>query len=134
MAKGLNLCMFIGRSGKDPETTYLPSGTALTKFGLAVSYKPKEGEEQTEWVNCVAFGKTAEVVSEHVHKGDLLHVAGRLQTRKYKTKEGVEKLSVEVVLSDVTFLGSSSKQTKETKPRKEATRPHPVDDEDENPY
>lgn len=110
--RGLNAVQLLGRVGRDPETRFTQSGQAVANFSLAISERRKKGdqwEDATEWVNCVAWGKTAEAVGKHVTKGSRLHVTGRLQTRKWE-KDGQTRYSTEVVVGDLIFLGGGREQ------------------------
>ena len=96
----LNKCTFIGRLGKDVEMRYTPSGTAIANFSIAVSetWKDKatgEKKEKTEWINCVAFGRTAEICGEYLTKGKQVYIEGKMQTDKYE-KDGVTKYSTKI--------------------------------------
>ena len=116
----------VGRLGKDPEVRHSANGAAIANFSIACSEKRKDkdtGElkEDTEWINCVAFNRLAEIVQEWVTKGSLILIEGKLKTRKYTDKNGIERQSTEVILSEMKMLGSSratseSKQT-QTKPK-----------------
>lgn len=105
----LNLCQFIGRTGKTPETRHTQSGTAVSSVSIACSEKFKnkagEMEEKTEWVNLVFWGKLAEIVAQYVDKGKEIYVQGRMQTRKYEDKDGVTRYSTEVVCERMQMLG-----------------------------
>lgn len=105
MSHDLNLCQFIGRLGKDPETRYTPDGTAVSTFPLAVGWKSRD-KDGTEWVRCVSFGKLAEIVGQYLHKGKQCYVSGRLNTRKYQDKDGIDRYSTEVNLERMQLLGS----------------------------
>jgi single-strand DNA-binding protein len=84
-----------GHLGRDPELRFTKDGDPVASFSVAVSeaYKNKAGEkvENTEWYSCVAFGRTAEVAGEYLHKGDAAIVIGKMKTEKWTDKEGVEK-------------------------------------------
>lgn len=106
----LNLCLFIGRLGQDPETKHTAGGNAVTNFSIACSDKWKdrqsgEQQERTEWIRCVAFSKPAEIIGEHVRKGDQIHVRGRMQTRKWADQSGQDRWTTEVVVNDFQFIG-----------------------------
>ena len=84
----LNEWRGIGRLGNDIEVRFMPNGNAVANFNIAVddSYKDKQTNqkvEQTEWVRCVAFGKTAEFLGEWLHKGKRILVCGKMKTREY---------------------------------------------------
>ena len=107
----LNLAQIIGRTGKDPEVRYLPSGEAVVNISLATSEKWKdkqsgEQKEATEWHRVTAFGKLAEIIGQYVKKGDLIYVAGKIVTRKYQDKDGSERYATEIRASEMKMLGS----------------------------
>lgn len=112
MARGLNKVQIIGNLGADPEMRYTPSGTGVSNFRVAVSRNRKgaNGEmvDETEWFRVVAFDsgnyKLAEISSEYLRKGHKVYVEGRLQTRKYTDKDGIERTSVEIVAADLVLL------------------------------
>lgn len=109
MARGVNKATIIGNLGRDPELRYSQGGTAVVNFSLAVGERKKvEGEwtDHTEWINAVAFGKTAENIDKFCGKGDRLYVEGRIQTRKWTDKDGNDRYSTEVVANDVVFLAN----------------------------
>lgn len=108
MANGVNQVFLIGNLGADPEVRYTQNGGAVANLRLAVGERRKvrdRWEDHTEWVNVVAFGKTAENVGQFLSKGRQVHVQGRLQTRKYQDKAGNERKATEVVAERITFLG-----------------------------
>ena len=108
MANGVNKCIIIGNLGRDPEVSFSQSGTAVCNLRVAVGERRKQGDQwrdHTEWVSVTAFGKTAENIGQYMSKGRQIYVEGRLQTRKYTDKQGVEKWSTEVVAREVLFLG-----------------------------
>lgn len=106
----LNNCCFIGNVGKI-ETRYLTSGDAVVNLSLACneSYKDKNGEKQekTEWVNVTIYGKLAEITSKYVEKGKQIYISGRMATRKWTDKNGVERYTTDIIASDMKMLGNS---------------------------
>ena len=104
----VNKVILIGRLGKDPEIRYTPNGTAVANLSLATSFKPKDGEEKTEWHRCVAFGRTAEVCGEYLHKGSQVYIEGRLQTRDWEDKEGNKRYTTEVLVERMQMLGAKT--------------------------
>src|SRR5207253_5976549 len=106
----VNKVILIGNLGRDPETRYTTGGDAVTNLNIATSeqWKDKSGEKQerTEWHRVVLFGRQAEVAGEYLKKGRSVYIEGRLQTRKYTDKEGVEKYSTEIVADRMQLLGS----------------------------
>ena len=108
----MNRITIIGRVGQDPKVHTFESGTKKASFSLATSekYKDKQGNkvEETEWHNCVIFGKMAEVVEKYVNKGDLLALEGRVKTREYEDKDGNKKYITEVICSTMEMLTPKS--------------------------
>lgn len=102
----LNNCVLIGRLVRDPEARFTPNNLAVTKFTLAVdrSFKNKQGERETDFIDIVTFGKLAETVANHLSKGRLVAVAGRLQIRSYDDRNGVRRKAAEIVADNVRFL------------------------------
>jgi single-strand DNA-binding protein len=112
MAAGINKVILIGNLGRDPEVRYAQSGMAICKLSVAVTERVKDGDawkDVTEWFRVTVFGKTAENAGQYLQKGRQVYVEGRLKTEKYKDKDGVEKLSVEVVANTLQFLGGGDK-------------------------
>jgi single-strand DNA-binding protein len=105
----VNKVILIGNLGRDPETRYTTGGDAVTNLRIATTetWKDKSGEKQekTEWHTVVLFGRQAEIAGEYLKKGRSVYIEGRLQTRKYTDKEGVEKYSTEVVGDRMQLLG-----------------------------
>lgn len=98
-----NVTVLSGRSTKDVELKTTASGTSLATISLAVNH----GKEEVSYFDVVCFGKTAENVSKYVQKGKQVIVSGRLQRRKWQTKEGESRYSVEVIANQVQFVGSA---------------------------
>jgi len=105
----VNKVILIGNLGRDPETRYTTGGDAITNLNIATSeqWKDKNGEKQekTEWHRVVLFGRQAEIAGEYLKKGRSVYIEGRLQTRKYTDKDGVEKYSTEIVADRMQLLG-----------------------------
>jgi len=106
----VNKVILIGNLGRDPETRYTTGGDAICNLNIATSeqWKDKSGEKQekTEWHRVVLFGRQAEIAGEYLKKGRSVYIEGRLQTRKYTDKDGVEKYSTEIVGDRMQLLGS----------------------------
>ena len=106
---GINRVTIVGNLGRDPEVRYSQSGMAIATLSVAVTERVKDGDswkDETEWFRVKLFGKTAENAGQYLAKGRQVYVEGRMKTDKYKDKEGVEKLSVELIGNVVQFLGS----------------------------
>ena len=111
----LNQVNIIGRLGRDPETRYLASGEAVTNFSVATSeiWKDKatgEKREATEWHRASTFGRLAEVAGQYLQKGSLVFIQGKLVTRKYQDKDGIERTSTEVKVNELRMLSSKNEQ------------------------
>jgi len=106
----VNKVILIGNLGRDPETRYTTGGDAVTNLNIATSetWKDKAGEKQekTEWHRVVLFGRQAEIAGEYLKKGRSVYIEGRLQTKKYTDKDGVEKYSTEIVGDRMQLLCS----------------------------
>jgi single-strand DNA-binding protein len=107
----VNKVILLGNLGRDPETRYTTGGDAVTNLNIATSeqWKDKAGEKQerTEWHRVVLFGRQAEIAGEYLKKGRSVYIEGRLQTRKYTDKDGVEKYSTEIVGDRMQLIGSA---------------------------
>ena len=107
----VNKVIILGNLGRDPETRYTTGGDAVTNLNIATSeqWKDKAGEKQerTEWHRVVLFGRQAEIAGEYLKKGRSVYIEGRLQTRKYTDKDGVEKYSTEIVGDRMQLIGGS---------------------------
>jgi single-strand DNA-binding protein len=106
----VNKVILIGNLGKDPEIRYAPSGSAICNVTIATSRVTKdkssgERQEQTEWHRVVMFDRLAEIAGEYLKKGKSVYIEGRLQTRKWTDKEGVERYSTEIIANEMTMLG-----------------------------
>lgn len=100
---GVNKVIIVGRLGQDPEVRYTPSGSAVANLSVATSetWKDKESgerQEKTEWHRVVMFGRIAEVAGEYLRKGAQVYLEGKLQTRKWQDREGVDRYTTEVVI------------------------------------
>ena len=107
----VNKVILLGNLGRDPETRYTTGGDAVTNLNIATSeqWKDKAGEKQerTEWHRVVLFGRQAEIAGEYLKKGRSVYIEGRLQTRKYTDKDGVEKYSTEIVADRMQLIGGA---------------------------
>lgn len=110
MAKDLNKFMATGRLGKDPEMRFTPQGSAVTTFSIAsgrMFVSNGEKREETEWINCTAWDKLAELCNRALRKASRVYVEGRLKTTSWE-KEGVKHYRTDVILTDVIFLDNKS--------------------------
>lgn len=105
----LNKIMLIGNLGRDPEMSYMPSGKAITKFTVAVNRRTRDREsgerrDETQWFNVVAFDQLAETCNSYLHKGSKVYLEGRMTSRKYTNKDGIEMTAWEVTLNEMQML------------------------------
>ena len=107
----INKVIIIGNLGKDPEVRYMPSGSAICNVTVATSRQWKNKEsgdkmEETEWHRVSLFDRQAEVAGEYLKKGSSVYFEGRLKTRKWTDKEGVERYTTEIIADVMQLLGS----------------------------
>ena len=122
----INKVILIGNLGKDPETRYMPNGDAVTNITVATSetWKGKNGEKQerTEWHRVTFYRKLAEIAGKYLQKGSSVYIEGRIETKKWTDKQGVERYTTEINAHDMKMLGakpaSSSAPQEESPPRK----------------
>ena len=119
----LNKVMLIGNLGRDPEARFLPDGGAVTNLSIGTthSWKGKDGKknEETEWHRVMMFGKLAEISSEYLAKGSLVYIEGRIKTRKWTDKAGIEKYTTEIMADTMKMLVG------ERKSKQEPSKPNP---------
>jgi len=113
MAKGFNKVTLLGNLTRDPETRNTPSGQSVTNFSLAVNrtWKGSDGQQQeaVSYIDCVAWGKAGEIISQYLTKGRPVLVHGRLDQRSWDDKDSGQKRSkIEVVVEDFNFIDSGS--------------------------
>ncbi|HYD59727.1 MAG TPA: single-stranded DNA-binding protein [Noviherbaspirillum sp.] len=107
----VNKVIIVGNLGRDPETRYMPNGDAVTNIAVATteSWKDKnsgEKKELTEWHRITFYRKLAEIAGQYLKKGSQVYVEGRLQTRKWTDKDGVERYTTEIIADTMQMLGS----------------------------
>ena len=130
----VNKVILMGNLGRDPEVRFMPNGDAVCNFSIATTdtWKDKAGErqEKTEWHNIVMYRRLAEIAGEYLKKGRPVYIEGRLQTRKWQTKEGQDRYSTEIIADSMQMLGgrdSSSPQENsnaEAKPKDDFDQSH----------
>ena len=140
----LNKVMLIGSLGRDPEIRYMPNGDAACNLSVATSetWKDKSGEKQerTEWHRISMFGKLAEIAGQYLAKGSSVYLEGKLQTRKWTDKDGVDKYTTEIIADRMQMLGGKEQrqgqqqeQRKESQPIRQQ-RPPADDFDDQIPF
>ena len=142
----LNKVILIGRLGKDPETRYMPNGEAVCNFSVATSeaWNDRNGQrqERTEWHNITMYRRLAEIAGQYLKKGSQVYLEGRIQSRKYQGKDGVERTAYNIIVNKMKMLGGGSDGQQAqpaqgeapTTPRRQAqaTPAAPVDDVDDD--
>ena len=106
----VNKVILVGRLGRDPETRYMPNGDAITNFSLATDeqWRDRNGERQTrtEWHNVSLYGKLGEIASQYLRKGSQVFVEGKIQSRKYTDKDGIERMAYNIIGNEMKMLGN----------------------------
>ncbi len=131
----LNKVILIGNLGKDPDVKYLNTGVAVANFPLATTergYVASNGTQvpdRTEWHNIVVWGKLAEVVEKYVHKGDKIWIEGKIKTRSYSDKAGVQRYVTEIFADNMEMLtpkGATAQQGSYVPPTQTPGQSQPV--------
>lgn len=124
----VNKVTLLGNCGRDPEVRYLASGMAVASVTIATSTKRKDkasGEyvEETQWHRVQAFDKLAEVFGQYVKKGSSIYVEGRLKYGKYTDKDGVEKQTTDIIVTEMQMLGGKPSGESSAPSQKPAPKP-----------
>ncbi len=150
----INKVIIVGNLGRDPETRYLPSNEQITNIAVATTevWRDKTDgskKELTEWHRVSFFGKLAEIASKYLKKGAQVYVEGRLRTRKYTDKNGIDRYSTEIIADTMKMLGSrpetsepfddrddyvSSRPAQNTSQAPQETHPSPHMSDDDIPF
>ena len=142
----VNKVILVGRLGRDPETRYMPNGGAITNFSLATDeqWRDRNGERhtRTEWHNITLFGKLGEITSQYLRKGSQVFIEGKIQSRKYTGKDGIERTAYDIIGNEMKMLGNrndgsdsgnnnAAPPTSNAPPQHESTTA-PIDDIDDD--
>ena len=146
----LNKVILIGNLGRDPEVRYMPNGEAVCNFSIATSEtwndrQTGQRQERTEWHNITLYRRLAEVAGQYLKKGSQVYIEGRIQSRKYTGKDGIERTAYEIIGNEMKMLGGGNDSGQQaqaaqaetpTPPRRQAPAApaQPVDDIDEIPF
>ncbi len=110
----LNKATLIGRLGRDPEVRYMPNGDAVCNFSLATdeSWEDKNGQRQTktEWHAVTLYRRLAEIAGQYLKKGSQVYLEGKIQSRKYTDKNGVERTAYEIICHEMKMLGGNGNE------------------------
>lgn len=126
----MNSICLVGRIGQDLELKHTQSGKEVVSFALAV----RRDKDTTDWLDCVAWGKTAQLIADYFKKGSAIGITGRLQSRTWEDKEGKKRKAVEVFVSGITFCDSGEEKAKKGTPHEPQGEFVPVADDDELPF
>lgn len=122
----MNKVILMGRIVRDPEVRYsngANGSTAVARYTLAVDRRFKrEGEQNADFINCIAFGKLGEFAEKYIHKGVKIAVTGRIQTGSYKNKDGNTVYTTDVVVEEQEFCESKASQQSQNNDRPQASR------------
>ena len=142
----VNKVILVGRLGRDPETRYIPNGDAITNFSLATDeqWRDRNGERQTrtEWHNVSLYGKLGEIAGQYLRKGSQVFIEGKIQSRKYTDKDGIERTAYDIIGNEMKMLGNrndgsdsgnnnAAPPTSNAPPQHESTTA-PIDDIDDD--
>ena len=126
----LNKVFLIGRLTRDPELRFMPNGEAVCNFGLATSekWKNKNGEptEKTEFHNVIMYRRLAEIAGQYLKKGSQVYLEGKIQSRKYTDKNGVERTAYEIVCHEMKMLGGNEAPMQPAPPASQEPPPPPA--------
>jgi len=147
MARGINKVIIVGNLGGDPETRYMPSGSAVTNLTVATneSWKDKqtgEQKERTEWHKVAMFNRLAEIAAEYLRKGSQVYIEGKLRTRKWQDKEGKDRWTTEIIADEMQMLsgrsggggGGSAPMNQDSGPASAPAQAGPDDFDDDIPF
>lgn len=137
----LNKVILIGRLGREPELRFMPNGEAVCNFSVATSesWKDSNGQkkERSEWHNVTMYRKLAEIAGKYLTKGSQVYLEGKIQSRKYQGKDGIERTAYEIIANEMKMLGGSNNDGQQaqaetpTQTRRQA-QAQPVDDIDDD--
>ena len=106
----MNKVILTGRLTRDPESRMTQSSMEISRFSLACQsdFVNREGQRETEFINCVAFNKLASTINRFCHKGSLISVTGRIRNSSYDAQDGSKRYTTDVVVEQMEFLGAKS--------------------------
>ena len=123
----LNKVILIGRLGKDPEVRYIPNGEAVCNFSVATSetWNDRNGQrqERVEWHNVTMYRHLAEIAGQYLKKGSQVYLEGKIQSRKYTDKNGVERTAYDIIANKMKMLGGGNSEQQAQPAQGEAPTP-----------
>lgn len=130
----MNKIVLIGRLTKDPELRYTQSGKAVASLSIAVNRRFKQDNQpEADFINCVAWGSTAEALEKYTEKGSRVGVSGRIQTRSYEANDGSKRHVTEVVVEEADFI-DFKKQHESNNNNQEQQDFHQIENDDDLPF
>lgn len=134
----LNKVILIGNLGRDPEVRYMPNGEAVCNFSIATSEtwndrQTGQRQERTEWHNITLYRRLAEVAGQYLKKGSQVYIEGRIQSRKYTGKDGIERTAYDIIGNEMKMLGGRQSSGSST-PYDEGYQPAPQQQYQQQPY
>ena len=116
----MNSCNFVGRLTKDPEVKTSSNGKSFCNFSIAVDkgYKDSQGNRQADFIPCMAWDKTADLIFKYFKKGNLIGVSGRMESRTYEDN-GNKRTAYSIVVNNIDFIGGKSEVKEDNKPQEE---------------
>ena len=134
----LNKVILIGNLGRDPEVRYMPNGEAVCNFSIATSEtwndrQTGQRQERTEWHNITLYRRLAEVAGQYLKKGSQVYIEGRIQSRKYTGKDGIERTAYDIIGSEMKMLGGRQ-SSGNSAPYDEGYQPAPQQQYQQQPY
>ena len=127
----MNKVILSGRFTRDPEQRMMSNQTEFSRFSLACqsSYVNKDGERDTEFINCVAFGRTAETINRYCKKGAMIVAQGRIKNSSYDAQDGTKRYTTDVVVDNFEFAGGTQNKNGQVQVQNApVSKPTPVSD------
>lgn len=125
----LNKVILIGRLGRDPEVRYMPNGEAVCNFSVATSeaWNDRNGQrqERTEWHNITMYRRLAEIAGQYLKKGSQVYLEGKIQSRKYTDKSGIERAAYDIIVNEMKMLGGGGNDGQQAQQAQNGTPPAP---------
>ena len=126
----VNKVTLIGRLGRDPETRYMPNGEAVCNFSIATdeSWKDQQVQKQTrtEWHAVTLYRRLAEIAGQYLKKGSQVYLEGKIQSRKYTGKDGIERTAYEIICHEMKMLGGNEAHMQPAPPANQEPPPPPA--------
>lgn len=133
----MNKAILLGRITKDPELRFAAgSGTGVCRFTIAINRPKRKDQEkaETDFINCVSFGKRAETIAQYFQKGSQIAVSGRIQTGSYEAKDGTKRYTTDVMVDEFDFVGSNKGNNTQSNELDYSGDMTPIDDSSDMPF